>query len=116
MDEITNRSAILVTAREPFIKWATFYNDISIEELNNRVNEKHIYLIKWSYQEDLKKVLESYYAQIFEFELSDWNYLEDEWPENRTCELFLEWFCVELFDDLFDLETEKIIIKDAHSL
>ena len=43
-----------------------------------------------------------------EYELLSWNGYKSEWPQNRSLELFLEWFDVRLCDDLYDLETEKI--------
>ena len=35
-------------------------------------------------------------------------YLKHEWPEDRSIDVFLEWFEVILNDDIFDLESERI--------
>jgi hypothetical protein len=35
-----------------------------------------------------------------------------EWPENRTYELFLEWFEVRMGSDLLDLETDEIQLEN----
>ena len=38
----------------------------------------------------------------------NWNCIRHEWPENRSLDLFLDWFEVILCDDTFDLESEEI--------
>ena len=109
MKEITNRSALFVIPKEPYKEWAKIYNESPIEDLNQRLGEKHVYLVEWSYEEDIVDVLKHYYLEIFEYELLSWNGYKSEWPQNRSLELFLEWFDVKLCDDLYDLETEKIM-------
>ncbi len=111
MKEITNRSAITVYPKKPFKEWAKKYNVSPIEDLEQRINERHVYLIDWTYDEGFFDVVEPYHLKIFEYELLSWNSIKKEWPQNRTFEKFLEWFKVELCDDLFDLENEKIIAE-----
>ncbi len=108
MKEITNRTALIITPKEPFKEWAKFYNNESIEELTDRLNEKHIYLIGFATEEYLQDDLSPYCAEIFEYELTNWNYLKHEWPEDRSIDVFLEWFEVILNDGIFDLESERI--------
>ena len=108
MKEITNRSALIVCPKGPFKEWAKLYNESPTEDLEQRLKEKHVYLIDWTYDEDIIDVLEPYYLKIFECELLSWNGYKSEWPQNRSYELFLEWFDVNLCDELFDLETERI--------
>ena len=108
MNEITNRSALIVLPKDPYKEWAKLYNEEPNEDLENRLKEKHVYLIDWTYDEEIIDVLEPYYLKIFEYELLSWNGYKSEWPQNRSLELFLEWFDVKLCDDLYDLETEKI--------
>ena len=109
MKEITNRSALFITPKKPFKEWAKLYNESPIDDLNQRLNEKHVYLIEWFHKDDIVDVLKPYYIEIFEFELLSWNSYKSEWPQNRSLELFLEWFEVKFVDDLYDLETEKIM-------
>jgi len=112
MREIINRSAIYIIPRQPFKKWASRYNEESQEELESRLNEKHLYLIDYVNGQDLTPgILESYYDKIFEYELMSWNSYESEWPENRNLDLFFEWFEVKLCNDIFDLENERIITE-----
>ena len=111
MKEITNRSAIIVLPRKPFVEWAKLYNESPPEDLEQRLEEKHVYLIKWTFEEEIVDVLESYYIRIFERELFSWNTYKNEWPQNRVYETFIEWFDVSLCDEIVDLEKEKIILE-----
>ena len=113
MKEVANRSALYVIPREPFKKWAKLYDEELNGDLKDRLNEKHVYLIDFFYQEDLKDVLEPYYLEIFEYELKNWNYLKKEWPENRNIAVFLDWFEVIFCDDIFDLGTEQMEIEET---
>jgi hypothetical protein len=108
MKEITNRSAIIVSPKHPFVEWANLYNESSNEDLNQRLEENHIYLIDWAYDEKIDQVISQCYFKIFEYVLSSWNSIKKEWPQNRSYELFREWFELRVSNDLFDLETEAI--------
>lgn len=109
MKEIANRSAITVLPKKPFNEWASRYNGLTEEELEERLSQRHIYLIDWFMNPvNIFDLLEPYYFEIFEYELSSWNVYDHEWPQNRDIKMFLEWFEVKLNDDLFDLETDPI--------
>lgn len=109
MKELTNRSAIIVFPKKPFVEWAMLYNESPPEDLEQRLEENHVYLIECTFGEEIVDVLESYYIRIFEYELLSWNTYKNEWPQNRVYETFIEWFDVSLCDEIVDLETEKII-------
>jgi len=108
MKEITNRSAIIVKPRSPYTEWAKECNDSSVETLEEKLKEKHVYLIEWSYEEEIVDILEPHYLKIFEYELLIWNSHKNEWPQNRTYETFIEWFDIMLCDEIVDLVREKI--------
>lgn len=108
MKEITNRSALFVTPREPFKEWARLHNESPMEDLAQRLTENHVYLVEWFHEEPIADILRPYYLEIFESELLSWNSYRNEWPQDRSLESFLEWFDVKLCDGLYDLETEKI--------
>ena len=106
---VENRSALLIVPKEPYKEWAKLYNEESLEVLDARLNEKHIYLIEFSYEEDLIDILNPYYIQIFENELLSWNHRKREWPEERSIAVFLNWFKVIFCADIFDLMSETIV-------
>lgn len=109
MKELTNRSAIIIFPRKPFVEWAKLYNESPPEDLEQRLEEKHVYLIEWTFEEEIVDALESYYTKIFEYELLSWNTYKDDWPQNRVYETFIQWFDVSLCDEIVDLETENIV-------
>lgn len=109
MKEITNRSALYVIPKGPFKEWAKLHNEGSFEELEDRLQEKHVYLIEWFYDGEPIEILRPYYLEIFEYELLCWNSYKHEWPEDRSLEVFLKWFDVKICRDLYDLENEKIV-------
>jgi len=111
MKEITNRSAIIVYPRKPYIEWARTYNESPVETLEQRLNEKHVYLIDWSYEEEIIDALAPYYQKIFEYELLIWNSYKNEWPQTRTYETFIEWFDVTLCDEIVDMAVDKIALE-----
>jgi hypothetical protein len=67
MKEITNRSVIIILPKEPSKNWARLYNEISIKEIEQRLLEKHAYLIDWTYNEKIDDVLSAYHTRIFEY-------------------------------------------------
>jgi hypothetical protein len=73
MKEITNRSSVIISPKDPFEKWAKLYNELSDDDCEQRLKELHAYLVDWSYTEKLEDVLKPYYKEIFEYELLSWN-------------------------------------------
>lgn len=111
--DFANRSALVVIPKEPFKEWAELYNEGTVESLSEHVNEKHVYLIEFFYKDNFRDILSQYYEEIFESELSTWNYIEDEWPKDRSIDMFLEWFDVSLTNDIFDLEGDDIQLEEV---
>jgi hypothetical protein len=64
MKEIKNRSPVIISPKDPFEKWAIFYNELSDEDCEQRLKEIHVYLVDWSFGEKLEDVLKPYYRQI----------------------------------------------------
>ena len=113
MKEFGNRSALYIIPKSPFKNWAKQYDDDPLCDLVERLNEKHIYLIDFFYQETLEDILEPYYLNIFEYELSSWNTIRAEWPENRSINVFFDWFEVHFCDEIIDLGLDDIETEDA---
>ena len=64
MKEITNRSAIFILPKKPFKEWAKLYNESPIDDLDQRLSEKHVYLLEWFHEEDIVDVLKPYYIEM----------------------------------------------------
>lgn len=93
--KLINRSGFAILPRQPFVDWANQQHD----ELNQQLSlEEHraegsVYLTEeFQSEEDLSEQLAQHYEKIFDNELAAWEEFGDHWPEERTLELFLEWF------------------------
>lgn len=113
MRDFANRSALVVIPKEPFKEWAALYNEETVETLYDHVNEKRVYLVEFFYKENIRDIILRYCDEIFKSELSTWNYNEDEWPKDRSIDVFLEWFDVSLTNGLYDLESDDIQLEEV---
>jgi len=98
-----DRNAILVRPKKPFFDWVnTLFND------GDKLEEKeecNIYLIREMRNTDeVLAWVRTHFDELFVNELNDWYTGEDRWPQERTFELFAEWFDVEVHSMLLDLE------------
>lgn len=103
-----NRGAIILKYREPAVRWvneADPYNDdpgITAESLRQ---ERTVYLISENDSDGEKTVekwIEANFPVLFEAELDGWYTDPALWPQNRTLNLFLEWFDVEYHSVIVD--------------
>ncbi|SEQ53906.1 hypothetical protein SAMN03080615_01909 [Amphritea atlantica] len=95
--KLINRSGFAVLPRQPFVDWASQQQD----ELNQPMSldehraEGSVYLTEEFHSEtDVSQQLALHYENIFANELAAWDEFGDHWPQNRTLELFLQWFDV----------------------
>ena len=101
---IVNRSVVIIKAKEPFMQWLKTLPDpmdISLAEVND---DTSAYLLP-DYEDDDEQdeILRRFYGHIFEEQLDGWWTDERDWPQNRTLELFAEWFTVEFHSLVIDL-------------
>ena len=102
--ESINRNAILVRPKKPFFEWLNKNGDTidSVEEAN-------IYLIReMGSNKDIINWVKTNFDKIFVNELNDWIIDESVWPENRTYQMFEEWFDIEIHSMILDLEDSPI--------
>ena len=103
-----NRAAVILKYREPAVRWineADPYNEdpgISAESLED---ERTVYLI--SEDDDIgddcgQSWVKANFESLFEAELEGWYTDPALWPEDRTLELFYEWFKVEYHSVIID--------------
>ena len=104
--EILNRSAITVSAKQPFIDWA---NSLTPEfPMESKVlGESHTYLTNPDF-EDAEKHLKKYFKAIFEEELEGIWTDANEWPQKRDFKTFCEWFHFEISDWVQDLSKKPL--------
>jgi hypothetical protein len=97
-----NRGVLIVRPKQPYIDWAAQLDDSGV--VPDPEGEKTVYLIpEFESEEEAWEILEDVYAEVFERELDEWHTDESAWPQNRTFEVFKEWFDIELHSVVEDL-------------
>jgi len=110
---ISNRAAIIVRPKTPFVEWVRNADDESKHITAENIGmEPNIYMI-YDYDMDGEKdqLVAENFKEIFEEELNGWITDESMWPKNRNLETFLEWFHVDFHTMVFDLTEEDYIFE-----
>jgi hypothetical protein len=108
-----NRSAIVVTPKQPIIDWLHSVDptshDLTLKELTH---ESTIYLIpECDTPADVDKVLGEVCDAIFVEQLAGWYNDETTWPRDRGLETFRRWFSIEHHSMIVDLCDDPLILE-----
>ncbi len=113
MQEV-NRSAMIVTAKQPFWDWL-----VSIDSSDSRLTlddvnrEPVIYLIaECESDEDFAGWIDGHFDEIFQEQLTGWWTDERSWPKKRTLELFRNWFDCRLHSVVLDAVRSRLVHID----
>ena len=106
-----NRSAIVVTPKQPFLDWLhsadPSSSDLTLYDLGQ---EPTIYLVRESESdEDFADCLRETFPVIFEDQLAGWWTDQSAWPPNRTLDTFQAWFDCQFHSMVLDLHHEPLI-------
>jgi len=106
-----NRSAIVVTPKQPFLDWLHTADPTSLElTLFNLTREPTIYLIpECDTDEGVAEVLRDLCEEIFEEQLAGWYTDTSNWPRDRGFDVFCCWFDYQHHSMLVDLCDEPLI-------
>jgi hypothetical protein len=107
------RTPILISRKEPFIDWANSIDHGAPVLTADLARVRTVYLVTVFEQDtDLAALLDEWWPDIFEEELSAW--MEDEscWPAERTRQTFEEWFDSECGDVVIDLNPDEPLTDD----
>jgi hypothetical protein len=102
------RFAITITRRQPYVDWANSCQDglALTEELAH--DQRTIFLAPETTDEpDGPRMLEEFWEQIFEQELSAWTMSAEQWPAPLTREMFDTWFGAEITSCVYDLTPDE---------
>ena len=103
-----NRSAILVRPQQPYLDWASSLDDEDL--LDASETEQTVYLVPpFEDEEQADEVLAECWEPIFDNELFGWHTNEADWPQDRTLEMFFDWFEVEIDSVVLDLVDAPIL-------
>jgi hypothetical protein len=99
-----NRSALIVKAKQPFLKWLCSLPDpakVTLKELNW---DSTLYLLpEYTFESEEEEILAHYFDLIFEEELSGWWTNEADWPADRGLDTFKKWFDFEFQSMIVDI-------------
>lgn len=104
---LVNRSAILLTPRQPFLDWAdAVYGDgaryLDIVSVH-REDARTIFLgPDGDLTGDPHRFITRNWSLLFETLLSDWCQDESTWPQDRSLRMFRQWFDVTVFGVVLD--------------
>ena len=106
-----NRSAIVVTPRQPFLEWLHAVDPtsrhITLQELDR---DPAVYLIpECDTDEDVGHVLGELCEEIFVEQLTGWYTDAASWPTDRSFDVFCRWFDYRHHSMLIDLCDEPLL-------
>jgi len=110
-----NRSVAIIRPKQPFVDWANSISegeDFTVEDLNAECNA--VLLPDYVADNYDGLLLEDFFQDIFELELSSWTTDGSQWPKNIDYEEFLKWFDFELHSMVFD-SLDEVIEKKLYS-
>ena len=108
-----NRSVFIVRFREPYVSWATSFDEVDPEMVLNLQDYVSVYLAPEDPTGRFETPpLKDFYTRIFEHELVSWRTDESSWPQDRSFSVFKEWFEVKGHSMVWDLGTEPFCFED----
>ncbi|MEB3263046.1 MAG: hypothetical protein VKJ66_01595 [Synechococcus sp.] len=110
---IVNRCALAVTPREPLRAWARSVEGGG-QEAEWPADDPSLYLLPdYENDDEARELLEQCWEVIFETELDSWCRDEARWPQQRSLELFEEWFELRFYPLIEDLVEEPLEREEA---
>lgn len=105
---LINRVALTVTRKQPYMDWANGADGPEPIVTYPADNPRSTYLVPDDgLDPDFAKLLDEFWEEVFESELSMWMQDEDTWPQARTREMFDQWFDAQFADIVVDLVPEE---------
>lgn len=108
-----NRVALTITRKQPYVDWANG-TDGPVPVVDYPEDDRRtIYLAPVGRTApDLAGLLEQFWEEVFEVELSMWMEDESTWPHPRTREMFDEWFDAQVDEGVVDLVPDEPLSED----
>ena len=109
-----NRTLVMLVPQLPFFEWLNEIDPteepLTAEDLRE---DSNVFLIpQFNDSVDSIKWIEKRWSALFEHMLLEWMVDETMWPENRTLQMFREWFEIETHTMVWDLARESLLVED----
>lgn len=107
--QVINRMAVVIRPKSPYIEWAnSLEGDVEFSEDDFREDCTSLLIPVFEYNEEARSYIHENYGEIFEHELASISTNEEDWPEELSLELFLDWFDVEVYSIVIDMGEDPI--------
>ena len=101
-----NRSIAIIRPKRSYIEWANSCSYDDRQYTPEYIDERSSAILIPFYDAvtvgAAREYVNSIWDKIFTEELQNWHLDQSRWPENRTLEMFKQWFTVELHSIVFD--------------
>ena len=109
-----NRTVVLLGPKQPFLDWL---NDVDPDDepltVEDVRDDNEVFLIpQFNDNSDSEKWVEKRWSFLFEHMLMGWIDDEAMWPQDRTLDMFREWFDIEIHTMAWDLSDEPLFVED----
>ena len=104
-----NRAAMILRPAQPFLDWALSLGHDGM--VPDPADGQTVYLVPQfgpDQDEYFQSFLEQTFDEFFTRELSARHTIEDDWPQNRTVEMFREWFRIDLHSIVEDILADPL--------
>ena len=100
--------------KQPFLDWLNNVDpDDEVLNLEDLREDNEVFLIpQFNDNSDSEKWVEKRWSFLFEHMLMGWIDDEAMWPQDRTLEMFREWFDIEIHTMAWDLSDEPLFVED----
>ena len=111
---VLNRTVLILICKQPFLDWlnAAEQNPLSLTLEMLRIDNDTFLIPQFDDPHDAVKWAEDRWQFLFDSILFDWITEESMWPENRSLEMFLEWFDIDVHSMVWDLSKEPLMVED----
>ena len=111
-----NRTVVMLVPKRPFLDWV---NDAAPDDaalsLADLCEDNEVFLIpQLNDEQESIQWVEKRWSILFEHMLAEWMLDETGWPQDRTLNMFREWFDIEIHTMAWDLAGEPLLVEDWH--
>lgn len=102
-----HRSAVVIKKQKPFLDWLSYHDGEMI--MDEMVMEGDVYLLPdFETTEEMEKWMKKHFDRLFTDQLNGWYTDPAMWPQDRTFDLFKEWFSYSLHTMVWDTQESSI--------
>jgi len=107
-----NRTILIVKPKQPLVDWMNSFDEDEVITLAEVEADAEAYLIaECEDEKDMEKLIQQHYQEIFQEQLNNLIADPEGWPE-ITESLFHEWFSLELYTMVGDLDKKPLTLEE----